>query len=100
MGLGWCKDERTRACGQKQRHKTESSELALAWFHSGNDTDARTMIVLPYKDRLPLFSKCLQQLIMDLRGLFGTAFYRIPPLLYTKTAANPATLSLTISHFS
>lgn len=42
--------------------------LALMWFHSGNGKGMKDMVVLPYKDRLELFSKYLQQLIMESLG--------------------------------
>ena len=42
--------------------------LALMWFYIGNGTGSKNMVVLPYKDRLELFSKYLQQLIMESLG--------------------------------
>jgi glucose-6-phosphate isomerase len=45
-----------------------SSLLSLAWFVSGNGKGAKIMVVLPYKDRLELFSKYLQQLVMESLG--------------------------------
>ena len=45
-----------------------SSQLALAWFQSGNGKGGKNMVVLPYKDRLELFSKYLQQLLMESLG--------------------------------
>ena len=42
--------------------------LALAWFHASNGKGARDMVVLPYKDSLVLFSKYLQQLVMESLG--------------------------------
>ena len=42
--------------------------LALAWFASGNGKGVKNMVVLPYKDRLELFSKYLQQLVMESLG--------------------------------
>jgi len=43
-------------------------QLALAWFASGNGKGTKNMVVLPYKDRLELFSKYLQQLLMESLG--------------------------------
>src|SRR5579859_5660518 len=43
-------------------------QLALAWFSSGNGKGKKNMVVLPYKDRLELFSKYLQQLLMESLG--------------------------------
>jgi len=42
--------------------------LALAWYESGNGKGLKNMVVLPYKDRLELFSKYLQQLVMESLG--------------------------------
>jgi glucose-6-phosphate isomerase len=42
--------------------------LALAWFHASNGKGAKDMVVLPYKDSLVLFSKYLQQLVMESLG--------------------------------
>jgi glucose-6-phosphate isomerase len=42
--------------------------LALSWFHATGGTGARDMVILPYKDRLLLFSRYLQQLIMESLG--------------------------------
>jgi len=42
--------------------------LALMWFHAGGGRGTKDMVVLPYKDRLMLFSKYLQQLVMESLG--------------------------------
>lgn len=42
--------------------------LAAMWFYSDNGKGSKDMVVLPYKDRLELFSKYLQQLIMESIG--------------------------------
>ena len=42
--------------------------LALMWHHAGSGRGAKDMVVLPYKDRLVLFSKYLQQLVMESIG--------------------------------
>jgi glucose-6-phosphate isomerase len=42
--------------------------LALMWFSAGKGKGAKDMVVLPYKDRLVLFSKYLQQLVMESLG--------------------------------
>ena len=42
--------------------------LALMWHHAGNGRGEKDMVVLPYKDRLMLFSKYLQQLVMESLG--------------------------------
>jgi len=43
-------------------------QLALAWHVSGNGKGIKNMVILPYKDRLELFSKYLQQLVMESLG--------------------------------
>ena len=42
--------------------------LALMWHHAGGGKGAKDMVILPYKDRLALFSKYLQQLVMESLG--------------------------------
>lgn len=42
--------------------------LAMMWFHCTGGRGARDMVLLPYKDRLALFSKYLQQLVMESLG--------------------------------
>jgi glucose-6-phosphate isomerase len=45
-----------------------SMQLALAWHHASNGKGEKDMVVLPYKDSLVLFSKYLQQLVMESIG--------------------------------
>lgn len=42
--------------------------LALMWHHAGKGKGLKDMVILPYKDRLVLFSKYLQQLVMESLG--------------------------------
>jgi len=42
--------------------------LALSWHHAVGGVGSKNMVVLPYKDRLELLSKYLQQLIMESLG--------------------------------
>ncbi len=42
--------------------------LSSAWFFSGDGIGKRDMVVLPYRDRLQVFSKYLQQLVMESLG--------------------------------
>ncbi|MDB6170134.1 MAG: Glucose-6-phosphate isomerase [Verrucomicrobia bacterium] len=42
--------------------------LALMWFFATDGRGAKDMVVLPYKDRLLLFSRYLQQLVMESLG--------------------------------
>ena len=43
-------------------------QLALAWYNEGNGKGEKDMVILPYKDSLVLFSKYLQQLVMESLG--------------------------------
>jgi len=49
-------------------HENPAALLSLAWYDSGNGKGTKNMVVLPYKDRLELFSKYLQQLVMESLG--------------------------------
>jgi glucose-6-phosphate isomerase len=42
--------------------------VALMWYSAGKGKGLKDMVVLPYKDRLVLFSKYLQQLVMESLG--------------------------------
>ncbi len=42
--------------------------MALMWYHAGNGRGERDLVMLPYKDRLLLFSRYLQQLLMESLG--------------------------------
>ena len=58
-------DERTRIPEVAQN---AAMLLALMWYYAGNGKGERDMVVLPYKDRLALFTKYLQQLVMESLG--------------------------------
>ncbi len=63
-GAALC-DEATRS------HDTMANPaalLALSWFHATRGRGERDMVILPYRDRLMLFSKYLQQLVMESLG--------------------------------
>lgn len=45
-----------------------SALLAFAWYVVGNGKGEKDMVVLPYKDSLSLFSRYLQQLVMESLG--------------------------------
>jgi glucose-6-phosphate isomerase len=49
-------------------HQNAAMLLALMWFYIGNGRGEKDMVVLPYKDRLLLFSRYLQQLVMESLG--------------------------------
>ena len=42
--------------------------LAMMWHHAGGGKGLKDMVIIPYKDRLELFSKYLQQLVMESLG--------------------------------
>lgn len=42
--------------------------LALSWYFAGNGKGQKDMVTLPYKDSLYLFSRYLQQLVMESLG--------------------------------
>lgn len=42
--------------------------LAVAWHHATEGRGKKDMVILPYKDRLELFSRYLQQLVMESLG--------------------------------
>lgn len=48
--------------------KNPAALLALAWYKAGSGHGEKNMVVIPYKDRLELLSKYLQQLIMESLG--------------------------------
>src|SRR4029078_12595061 len=58
-------DAKTRIPGATQN---AAMLLALMWFYAGDGRGKKDMVVLPYKDRLMLFSKYLQQLVMESLG--------------------------------
>jgi glucose-6-phosphate isomerase len=58
-------DERTRAPDVAQN---AAVLLALMWYYAGNGKGDKDMVILPYKDRLALFAKYLQQLVMESLG--------------------------------
>ncbi|MEX2216893.1 MAG: glucose-6-phosphate isomerase [Phycisphaeraceae bacterium] len=58
-------DEITRS---RETAKNPAALLALMWHHETEGKGAKDMVVLPYKDRLLLLSRYLQQLIMESLG--------------------------------
>ena len=60
------------ACDKETRQPdtkiNPAMRLALAWGHNCNVKGDKDMVILPYKDRLELFSRYLQQLIMESLG--------------------------------
>jgi glucose-6-phosphate isomerase len=58
-------DEQTRAA---EVTRNAAMLLALMWYYAGDGRGQKDMVILPYKDRLVLFSKYLQQLVMESLG--------------------------------
>jgi glucose-6-phosphate isomerase len=58
-------DDRTRAPDVAQN---AAMLLALMWYYAGNGKGDKDMVIIPYKDRLALFAKYLQQLVMESLG--------------------------------
>jgi glucose-6-phosphate isomerase len=60
------------ACDQATRQHdikgNPAAMLALMWHHATGGKGRKDMVVLPYKDRLLLFSRYLQQLVMESLG--------------------------------
>jgi glucose-6-phosphate isomerase len=48
--------------------RNPAAQLARSWLHLTEGKAKRAMVVLPYKDRLVLFSRYLQQLVMESLG--------------------------------
>ena len=64
--------EGARLCDEISRNRETRANpaglLALMWYHATGGRGAKDMVILPYKDRLLLFSRYLQQLIMESLG--------------------------------
>jgi glucose-6-phosphate isomerase len=58
-------DEATR---ENLKERNPAAMLALMWYHATGGNGQKDMVLLPYKDRLQLFSKYLQQLVMESLG--------------------------------
>jgi len=61
-----------KACDESTRNTVTrdnpAAQLALMWYFLGEGRGTKDMVVLPYKDRFELFSKYLQQLVMESLG--------------------------------
>ncbi len=61
-----------RTCDEVTRRAVTAQNpaalLALMWYFLGDGRGGKDMVVLPYKDRLELFSRYLQQLLMESLG--------------------------------
>ncbi|MFA9477810.1 glucose-6-phosphate isomerase [Phycisphaerales bacterium AB-hyl4] len=58
-------DRLTRGTNTK---RNPAARMALMWYHATNGKGAKDLVILPYKDRLLLLSRYLQQLIMESLG--------------------------------
>lgn len=52
----------------QESKKNPAALLALSWYHATGGKGQKDMVILPYKERLSLFSKYLQQLVMESLG--------------------------------
>lgn len=53
---------------QSDVSRNPAAQLALMWHYAGSGKGSKDMVILPYKDRLELFSRYLQQLVMESLG--------------------------------
>jgi glucose-6-phosphate isomerase len=58
-------DEATRV---HDLRRNPAALLAMAWYYAGGGAGKKDMVILPYKDSLALFSRYLQQLVMESLG--------------------------------
>jgi glucose-6-phosphate isomerase len=58
-------DEATRS---RDTVQNPAALLAAMWYYATDGKGAKDMVILPYKDRLELFSRYLQQLVMESLG--------------------------------
>jgi glucose-6-phosphate isomerase len=52
----------------RDTRRNPAALLALAWYSATGGAGKKDMVLLPYKDRLELFSRYLQQLVMESLG--------------------------------
>ena len=57
-----------RSYPQHDLRTNPAALMALMWYHATGGKGTKDMVVLPYKDRLLLFSRYLQQLVMESLG--------------------------------
>ncbi len=65
LGGAAAMDEATRV---RETRRNPAALLALAWYSATGGAGKKDMVLLPYKDRLELFSRYLQQLVMESLG--------------------------------
>ncbi|MGE3840597.1 MAG: glucose-6-phosphate isomerase [Vicinamibacterales bacterium] len=57
-----------RATRRREWRRNPAVMMALAWLSASSGRGARDLVILPYKDRLALLSRYLQQLVMESLG--------------------------------
>ncbi|CAK6694224.1 MULTISPECIES: glucose-6-phosphate isomerase [unclassified Synechococcus] len=65
LGGAAAMDEATRVA---RLESNPAALMAASWYQAGEGHGARDMVVLPYRDRLEVFSRYLQQLVMESLG--------------------------------
>ena len=60
--------EMDKVTRQHDTANNPAARLALMWYHATGGLGKKDMVILPYKDRLLLLSRYLQQLIMESLG--------------------------------
>jgi len=60
--------EMDRLTRERDLRRNPAARMAAMWHHAGQGRGAKDLVVLPYKDRLLLMSRYLQQLIMESLG--------------------------------
>ena len=60
--------EMDRVTRVRDAKKNPAALMALMWHHASRGVGAKDLVVLPYKDRLLLMSRYLQQLVMESLG--------------------------------
>ena len=81
-------DAATRAADLR---RNPAALMAASWFVAGGGRGQRDMVVLPYRDRLEVFSRYLQQLVMEswASAWIATVTWCIRASLFTATKAPP-----------
>ena len=78
-------DEATRVADLR---RNPAALMAASWYVAGDGKGRRDMVVLPYRDRLEVFSRYLQQLVMESLGKRldrdGNEFTRALPFMGTR----------------
>ncbi len=57
-----------RLTREREQRRNPAAMLALMWYKASNGRGEKDMVILPYKDRLVLLGRYLQQLVMESLG--------------------------------